>query len=303
MLLPNEDVDEAALEHELREQFRIKDGMLTFAPMGEDSWAYRFGHLWVSVRRDIQGHVPEAYAAALSLRRNGLRFVLAPIAGSDGKIVRTISERPVVVFPYVEVAQIAEGAGVDEREAAYVIDMIDQVHRSSTNEAIPTEDFLLPFDEGLDLALRIADTGDPGVGPYGQRLHDLLRKHRSTIVAMREEAFALSGACAAAPRRLALTHGEPSSGNILRSANGLMLADWGAMKWAPPERDWFHMNRTLGMSLSGQADEFRFYELRWILGEIAEYTVILASPHIKNSDIDAMWRRMTHYLPEPSMTT
>jgi spectinomycin phosphotransferase len=58
----------------------------------------------------------------------------------------------------------------------------------------------------------------------------------------------------------------------------LLLLDWGDLLRAPPERDALSL-RSLGIAPAARRDFLRFYELRWILSEVAEYVSRFTSPH------------------------
>src|SRR5262245_32391906 len=86
---------------------------LDFVPVGGDSWCFRGGDLWISVRRDRSGHRPAAYEAARELADDGADFVLAPLGGASGGVVHDVGGRPVVVFPYVDAAPVFDDRADD----------------------------------------------------------------------------------------------------------------------------------------------------------------------------------------------
>lgn len=78
-----------------------------------------------------------------------------------------------------------------------------------------------------------------------------------------------------------------------------MIYDMGDLALAPPERDWAHLRRTSCARPAGREPFLRFYETRWILSEIAEYSTVLLERHTGSSDDLAMFDRLIRYLPEP----
>jgi aminoglycoside phosphotransferase (APT) family kinase protein len=81
-----------------------------------------------------------------------------------------------------------------------------------------------------------------------------------------------------------LTHGEPDPPNVMITSGGeLLLLDWGDLLRAPPERDALAL-RTLGIAPPSRSHVLRFYELRWILSEVAEYVSRFTSPHTGNAE-------------------
>lgn len=296
MLQPPEDLDHEELMALIEDQFGVA-ASLEFVPIGEDSWCYRLGELWVSVRRDLRGHVPHAYEAAAVLRRSGLDFVLAPLRGRDGRVTRRVSGFPVVVFPYVPASPI-EDSPPPRSEVDAVVDMLTRVHHANVPATVPTETYALPFEADVDRALELSECDALDTGLFGEPLRRLLRAHRAYLSELRAEFHELARTCAAAKEPPVLTHGEPIPSNILRHGDDLLLADWGDAMWGPPERDWSHVIRTLGADPPCRPEFRRLYDVRWILSEVAEYAMALGTPHTGDADDHAMWRRLLRYLPE-----
>lgn len=274
-----------------------------FFPLGEDSWSYRCGPLWISIRRDLDGHFPGAYEVPLLLRESGKEFVLAPLAGHDGRVVHRIADFPVVTFPYVERAT-ASSAPPTPGQIDLLMSQLHEVHTfeppASRPVELPTEDFRFPFDNDLDKALQVALNGAAAqCGPYGGRLADLVARRWGHLTDLREEAARVADRCTARWRgeRPALTHGDPSLTNVL-FGQGVDIIDWGGAMWAPPERDWAALTRVFGTAPQGRPAFLRFYELRWTLAEVAEYATRFTGPHTGDADDDAMWGRLARYLPQ-----
>ena len=297
MLEPLAGLSPELIVTELRRSYGITGvdaDAVVFTPLGEDSWCYRVRQWWVSVRRDLRGHVPGAYALARQLYDQGLRFVLAPTVATDGRTVTSVGAHTLVVFPYREAVPLSR-ARPSAAQLAEAESMIEQVHASTTDIDLPRETYALPFDGDLDAALALA--GSPLVtrGPYSAKLHALLASQRDTLAGLRVEAERLAEVCRRDRAPFVVTHGEPSAPNILSEGGRLLLADWGGAMWAPPERDWFSTGRTLGLT-RGRPDLLRFYVIRWRLSEIAEYTAHFRGEHHGGADDRAMWQRLSWYL-------
>lgn len=297
MLLPLASLDQGALLRLIRNQFGVSGHDLVFQPLGEDSWAYQCGPLWISVRRDLRGHEPAAYATAASLAEQGLDFVLAPLAGVDGPYTHQLGTLPVVVFPLCPSTPLTlERLSTTSLVAMQA--MIEQVHAGIPTAGLPTEDYRFSFDQDLTDALaRAKDNTAPPAGPYDLPLRQALRHNSGLLADLRTEARELGERCATAGVPMVLTHGEPSSANWVRAGERILLLDWGGAAWGPPARDWFHMRRTMPFP-PGNEDIFQcFYALRWRLSEIAEYVTVFAQPHVGNREDQAMWSRLACYLP------
>lgn len=298
MLQPPENLDYGAIRHLLDAEYGAPGVPIQFSPEGEDSWAFRAGDLWVSVRRDLRGHVPAAYEAAFQLLSGGLDFVLAPIAGRDGRIVRSVGRYPVVVFPYRELCDLSQSRPAPA-EIACVHELIARLHDASVALDLPAEDYGLPFAGDVDRALRVPDAAPVDSGPYALRLHHLLSHHQAHVAGLLREFSELAAVCRASDGRPVLTHGEPIATNIFRSGDRLLVGDWGDLMWGPPERDWSHVNRTIGGYPGCRPAFLRLYDIRWILSEIAEYAAIFLESHTDAPDSLAMWQRLQRYLPAP----
>jgi len=298
MLCQPQGLDHGQLLKTIKEQYGSDIDTLQFMPLGEDSWAYRAGELWISVRRDLRGHVPAAYEAAVQLYRSGLDFILAPLPGKDARVVRRIADFPIVVFPYLEVRPLSEGR-VSTREVACVAEMLACVHQSTVTVQLPVETYQLSFEGDLDRVSTLPEGPLPDSGPYAGRLYRLLTVHRQYVADLRTEFAELASAAReTAARSHVLTHGEPIASNILRYRDRLLVTDWGDAMWGPPERDWSHVTRTIGGEPPCRSSFRRLYDIRWILSEIAEYASILLETHADDADANAMWKRLVRYLHE-----
>ena len=283
MLLPDPSIDVGSLAQLLVDEFGANDLTPTFVPAGGDSWSYRAGPWWVSVRRDRQGHFPESYEAARELRDAGYEFVLAPLRGRSGHVVHTVGGRPVVVTEFVEArANYREGlAPVHRQELARAVKAL---HSARVSADVRSELFDLPFADELERALARAAAGSHAAGPLGSDVSDLVSRNGARIGDWREEIAVCRERCRRAPGELVLTHGEPEPPNVLITPDDeLLLLDWGDLLRAPPERDALSL-RSLAIAQPARRDFLRFYELRWILSEVAEYVSRFTSPHEGNAE-------------------
>lgn len=283
MLLPDPSIDVASLAQLLATEFDSEHLTLTFVPAGGDSWSYRAGPWWVSVRRDRQGHFPENYEAARELRDAGYEFVLAPVRGRSGRVVQTVSGRPVVVTEFVEArANYREGLAPAHRQQ--LSRALKELHSARVSADVRSEAFDLPFADELEGALARAAAGSDAAGPLGSDVSDLVSRNAARIDDWREEIAVCQERCRASPGELVLTHGEPEPPNVLITPDDeLLLLDWGDLLRAPPERDALSL-RSLGIPQPARRDFLRFYELRWILSEVAEYVSRFTSPHEGNAE-------------------
>jgi spectinomycin phosphotransferase len=246
----------------------------------------------VSVRRDWHGHVPEAYEAATELAERGCDFVLAPLRGADRRVVHQVRAHPVVVSPYVAGEWLFERTADQDGSAQ----LASQLHECSVETILPAEDYRCPFVPQLEQTLSRACGADTDAGPYSEHTQRLVRAHRYALDSLIREADRVSAACRADTAPFVLTHSE-SIGNTMRTPdNRLLLFDWGEAALGPPERDWWDFDRVPPGVVVRPAFT-RFYELRWTLGELADYVHRFIEPHTGDADDQWMWRELQQYLP------
>lgn len=232
------------------------------------------------------------------LREAGMDFVLAPLPGRDGQVVHTVDGFPVVVFPYLDHVATGGPAHADPGALADMVDRLIEVHQAELDLDLPEEDFLAPFEKELEAALRTAVAGDNGAGPFSADLHQLVTGHWDRLTGQRAQFAELSEACVRHWEHgsaRALTHGDPSQANVVLGPD-LLILDWGGLMVSPPERDYAALSRAFGLPPRGRPEMLRFYELRWILAEVAEYTSRFVAPHTGDADDRAMWHRLLHYV-------
>jgi spectinomycin phosphotransferase len=269
------------------------DGALKFVPIGADGWAFRAGGFWVGVRRDNQRHVRAAYEAGAELAENGATFALPLLRGHDGRVVHDAGAYPFVVAPWID------GRVLDWRtpgDGPPLRDIVQQLHAQSVEAPIPREGFELPFLVTLERAIEIARGPYVDAGPYSTRLQDVVRARSAYLDDLFTEASTVTAACRRAGEdRFVLTHSEPN-GNTMRTADGrVLLFDWGTLEWGPPERDWWDFD-AVPSGVAVRPEFTRFYELRWILGELAEYVARFVSPHADDEDDRLAWDGVQEYL-------
>lgn len=295
MRLPDPTIDELALLSLVAELYGGDGGHLDFQPVGGDSWSYRVDDWWVSVRRDRQGHVPQAYEAARDLRESGLDFVLSPEAGRNGEVVQRLGSRAVVVFRHRAGRPIfPEEATLEQAMLAEL--MVASIHQAHVTRELPRETFRLQFADDLTDAISRAADGAGRSGPYGESVTRLVRRNRGRLASLMEEMRVCQTTCRRRQPRFVLTHGEPNRGNLFVTEDGrLLMMDWGDLAWAPPERD-LVMRPDFGLPRRGDESLLRFYELRWVLSEISEYLARFVRPHTGDEEDQAMWQELLLYL-------
>lgn len=294
MLTLDPGIDVAAVARVVDAEYGRGDP-LCFVPVGGDSWCFEARPWWVSVRRDREGHVPGAYEAAATLRREGFDFILAPLAARSGGVVHDAGGRPIVVFPFMDGAELMPTVA-SAREVEAVAAMIGRLHCATGRFDVPRESFELPFNEELDAGVSRAVAGAHAAGPYGEDVTRLVNANHAHLLQLRDELDEVRRACQQDNGDFVLTHGEPT--NVFACDDGsLLLMDFGSLCWAPPERDSARL-ADFGVPWPSHTRPHvrRFYELRWILSEIAEYVDRFTTTHTGNIGDDDKWHELLRYL-------
>lgn len=265
---------------------------LDFMPVGADSWCFRAGSLWVSVRRDRQGHVPEAYEGATELYEQGCEFVLAPLRGADHQVVHQVGDHPIVVTPFVSGHTLHASTGDSDAVAA----IVSKLHAASVAVRLPREDYRFPFQQELEQALSLASADDTSAGPFSGEVQRLIRTNRGYLDSLIEESLRLAEQNRSDIAPFVLTHSEPQWNTLRTNDERLLLFDWGGLELGPPERDWWNFDHPPD-EIAVRPDWKRFYELRWILGEVAEYAWRFLHHHTGDSDDQRMLDELRDYFP------
>lgn len=295
MLLADPSVDVASLAELLAIEFDSERLTPAFVPVGGDSWCYRAGPWWISVRRDRQGHFPANYEAARELRDAGYEFVLAPVRGRSGHVVHSVGGRPVVVSQFVE-SRVNSRDGLARVHLDALARAVEELHSARVSADVRAESFDLPFADELEEAIARAVAGSGSAGPFAEDVSDLVRRNSARVSDWREEIAVCQERSRASPGELVLTHGEPEPPNLIITPDDeLLLLDWGDLLKAPPERDALSL-RSLGIARPVRRDVLRFYELRWILSEVTEYVSRFTNPHEGNAEDHDKRRELARYL-------
>lgn len=299
MLTLEPSIDVSALAQLVATEWGASDP-LQFVPVGGDSWCFAAAPWWISVRRDRGGHCAAAYEVAAGLPARGLEFVLAPVPGRSGAVVAALAHRPVVAFPLVAGDEL-HPTERSPAHAATLAEMVRRLHEVGNDGAdLPRERFTLEFERELDAGLTRAREDCGAYGPYGAAVESLVRSNEVRLEAWRDEMRTVRQRCLEEAGPFVLTHGEPSN-VFVRPDGELLLMDWGTLAWGPPERDWWALVE-LGIAWPATTRPHvrRYYELRWILSEIAEYVDRFTTPHPGDVGDDDKWSELLLYLSAPT---
>ncbi|WJV44249.1 phosphotransferase [Streptomyces flavofungini] len=240
----------------------------------------------------------QAMDTALTLRvRDGLGFVVAPVAATDGRSVVPLGERyALTVFPHVagRTGEFGERLGDADRER--VLGLLARLHGSTppaTTAATPLEPAGL---SGIHAALDDL-TGTWSGGPYAEPARRLLTANATALRARLADFDALARHVRRAGAPRVVTHGEPHPGNLVHGVDGYHLVDWDTVGLALPERDLSLLADDPAAlatytELTGRTPDaaaLELYRLRWSLLDVAEFTDWFRAPHEGTEDTQVAW--------------
>jgi spectinomycin phosphotransferase len=242
-----------------------------------------------------------AMDAAVTLRRQaGLGFVVAPEPASTGETVRPVGGRhAVAVFPFLTGTPGDWDEPLPAPERAELIAMLAALHGADPGTVrLPRLEAGLSWRGDLETALGELGRPWPG-GPYAEPARELLAGAASLVRRQLETLDRWAAKLATA--EVVVTHGEPHPGNVVHSADGLLLIDWDTVALAPPERD-------LWSVVTGSGDEVRryteltgrsvdsagleFYRLRWALDDLSCFVRDLRAPHRRTPGTEHAWQAL-----------
>ena len=314
--MPPQGVDDRQLSRALEEHWGLAPARLEYLPVGfgDHHWELieRAGRRWFVAVAELasawRGTGPAAGYADLraamdtvvALAGAGLEFAVAPVPTAGGPALAPLGgEHAITVFPYLDGDVGGELPAPDQ---IALIDMLARLHDATplARRMAPVRRPDLPVRQYLETALR--ELGQPWHGgPYSEPARRLVARHASPFgqALARFDELAREAARYGPP---VITHGEPHSDNILRSAGRLYLIDWGSAGLALPERDLWDLGDADGCAADRYAEltgrrlntaMMRMYQLRWSLEEIMLSVRQFRGPHEHNGDTELAWEAFT----------
>jgi spectinomycin phosphotransferase len=251
-------------------------------------------------RFDSFAHLEQVMDTAVRLARAGLEFIVAPVPAASGLAAFPAGERyAITVSPFVDGAPGRWGDPLTAADRLAITGMLARLHAAreyAGNAPVQAPD--LRGRGVIDASLR--ERADPWqCGPYGEPARQLVTEHAASLAAALDAFDKLAAELKASAGELVITHGEPHSGNLIRSDRGLLLIDWDTSGVALPERDlWWivsdsgaeaaHYARLTGRAVNETA--LSLYRLRWDLDDVAEFLGWFRGPHERSADAETAWR-------------
>jgi len=295
----------SAVAAALRDGWDVAPAALDYAPVGGGSYHWHAAaadgrRMFVTVDDldqktwlgDTRGAsfagLREAFDAAAELAAAGLSFVVAPLRTRSGApLVRLDDRYTLAVFPFVHGEPGVWGGYSTDAHRLSVVELVAAVHR------VPVAARMIGLEltgrGHLDAALRDLDVPWTG-GPLAEPTREAMRAAAPALTDLLALADRLRAEAEARGVHSVVTHGEPHSGNVVRTTSGPVLVDWDTVALAPPERDLWMLSGTgmeehYGRDVNSAALEY--FRLSWDLKDLAEYLNVLRAPHSDNEDTRA----------------
>lgn len=231
--------------------------------------------VYVKLYRDLPpAEVEGALEVVHRLHHGGfLDAAVAAIPGPSGRLAIDTGDATRATFPLLP-GPTAAVQPLDANERSRLVDLVAAMHELP-DEIVATVQLYEGYTFFFGDRLRAALDGT-------ERLPPRVDESRRAIVACLGRLEALADTLRRTPSPRVLTHGDLNPGNITRDAGGrLRLLDWDFVAVGPPERDlvgfagpgfrWFiETYRARCPHIALDADRFRFYLDKWVLGEIAD---------------------------------
>ena len=237
------------------------------------------------------------YATAMRLWTvHALRFVCSPLPSVGGEpAVRLDTSHSVAVLPFVDGQPGSWGHPLGTAARYELLCMLAAVHAAPHDEGPIDKAALSTPGPTVDSRRMLHDAMDDSRGswdngPLSEQARQVVRSHAGLVHAWLEE---VDGYCSDTTVDPVLTHGEPHPGNLMQTAQGLVLLDWDTLAVDRPERDLWMLDDGSGDILDGyaaltgrRADPrgLSAYRLLWTLADIAAFTTRLRQPHQPTPD-------------------
>lgn len=306
------DLSDDAVATALLDSWMMQVDEITYAPLGFGShhWQMVTGSArWFVTVDDLEfgrwdgsdthsavhDRLVAALSTAQSLRTSGCDFVVAPVPSEPGQVVEAIDDRYVLaLYPYIEATTQSFGRFDSRTDRFDVVDRLVEIHSADTRVPAGTDDLSIPWRDGLIAAMsEISDHWS--TGPFGEPTRELLQRHagplRDVLVAYDQ----LVAVVRSRDEPLVTTHGEPHSGNVIITPEGLAPPErdlWNLIDEDPEVRD--HYEQCSGQTLDDSA--LRMFRLWWDLCEVALFVQDFRQPHRDTSDTRTAWRSLGRHL-------
>jgi hypothetical protein len=246
-----------------------------------------------------------ALLTALAIHESGAAFVVAPLRTIDGGVLQRVGDQyAAALYPFVDGRHREFGDTLTAVERDDILRLIGALHTlpAVVSRTAQVEDFVLAQRAELVNALNDVRTRWD-TGPYGERARSWLAVRESRIEHLLGEHEQLADQARDRPDRMVLTHGEPHSGNLIKTTDGWMLVDWDTVLIGPPERDLWLLRGPEGSTFDAYINTAgrdvlvamtELYRITWELGDVASFAARFHRAHDDTADARYEWANLQH---------
>lgn len=308
------------LRDHLNKKYGKGIGTIVFMPGGEDSYNFlgtscSGEKLVARLQPNVKGRDLEKSLCLASVlrRQSDLQLIVSALPTLTGTLTDSIECFQIALFPFIE-GHTAHLRPVDDHIMSKLGSLLATIHSHTQliqGLAPPVETFGNPFQQTLLKAINWAHSPSQPSNRCQQDAKKLIRSEADELTGFIERFDNLGNGVRALSSQFVVTHGDPNLDNVIVSHDEtLHLIDWGAIGCGPRERDLssYSANR-LETILTGyyeteqsfilHPDLFQFYQYRWCLQEIADYTQRLISGTTSSVEADYALAELQAYLPLP----
>lgn len=249
--------------------------------------------------RHSRASLEGAYATAVDLAAQGLEFVLAGQTSQSGTMMVPLGDRAASAVGWQNGAT-GHGPFASESQASAWAARLARLHTAQAPGELPRWSPQVPTDLADRLARAVAS---PWPEPLGETARAAVADHMAAIERWAATYHRQARDCD--PATWTVTHGEPHTRNILKTARAEFLVDWESVKLAPRERDFAPLLEAglawLPAYDGGTPDwqTVEMFDLEWRLDEIHQYAAWFRAPHAGNSSDHEALKGLQEELARP----
>jgi len=322
VIVEHPDVSAADVAAAVATSWGVAVGSAEHLPLGTGRWHWLLrddtGPHWLAGVEQVRDHEERlsrlaSYDVAAQLSQR-LSFAVAPVATRDGRVAVDLAPGLLLTLtPYLDGKAVGTGPYHDDRERAVVATMLGALHRQRPPRSLPRWRPRIGR-HGRDLREKLARRLDPGAGawsggPWSGPAGRLVTESAPVLRAAVRRFTLLGGAVAGTAEPWVLSHGQPDSSRLVRTADGHRLVDWERLLLAPRERDlcevlggaegdepWYAYLESGGVPKPLATDAVELFVLQRHLSAVAESCVRLSAPHGDGADERRCFGELEHQL-------
>ncbi len=308
MIAEHPDISARRVGELVRREWLVDVNTVDALPSGSSCWHWVLGDdegpRWFATMDPVptdreRSALLEAFESAWELAQH-LPFAVAPVHTRDARIAVDVDEGLLLTLtPFQESVPFGVGPLADDGDRVVVAALVGELHgRSRPRRLAVWRPQLGRHADGgqRDLEHRLAQDAWSG-GPWSAPAGRLVLDARPVLHAALRRYVLLAAAVTHNLERWVVTHGQPHTGNLVRTADGPRLLDWSTVALAPRERDlrevlgeadgeepWYSYMESGGRPDPLSPDTLELFELEQHLSVLCESAARFSRPHEDTPD-------------------